>query len=43
MFPRADREELLRTDPAHHILGMRLNFFVAAGLFVSVVQDGARS
>jgi prolipoprotein diacylglyceryl transferase len=31
-------EELLRVDPAHHILGMRLNFFVAlllcvAGLF----------
>jgi prolipoprotein diacylglyceryl transferase len=23
-------EELLRTDPAHHILGLRLNFFVAA-------------
>ena len=22
-------EELLRTDPAHHILGLRLNFFVA--------------
>jgi prolipoprotein diacylglyceryl transferase len=28
-------EELLRTDPAHHILGMRLNFFVAAVLFVA--------
>jgi prolipoprotein diacylglyceryl transferase len=28
-------EELLRVDPAHHILGMRLNFFVAAALFVA--------
>src|SRR4051812_23107216 len=28
-------EELLRTDPAHHILGMRLNFFVAMVLFVA--------
>jgi prolipoprotein diacylglyceryltransferase len=27
-------QELLRVDPAHHILGLRLNFFVAAGLFV---------
>jgi prolipoprotein diacylglyceryl transferase len=26
-------EELLRVDPAHHILGMRLNFFVAVLLF----------
>jgi prolipoprotein diacylglyceryl transferase len=25
-------EELLRTDPAHHILGLRLNFFVACTL-----------
>ena len=25
-------EELLRTDPAHHILGLRLNFFVATTL-----------
>jgi prolipoprotein diacylglyceryl transferase len=25
-------EELLRTDPAHHILGLRLNFFVASVL-----------
>jgi prolipoprotein diacylglyceryl transferase len=25
-------EELLRVDPAHHILGLRLNFFVAATL-----------
>src|SRR3954447_2869463 len=28
-------EELLRVDPAHHILGMRLNFFVAVVLFVA--------
>jgi prolipoprotein diacylglyceryl transferase len=28
-------EELLRVDPAHHILGLRLNFFVAAVLFVA--------
>src|SRR5204863_6425006 len=26
-------EELLRVDPAHHILGLRLNFFVATLLF----------
>jgi prolipoprotein diacylglyceryl transferase len=26
-------EELLRVDPAHHILGLRLNFFVASLLF----------
>jgi prolipoprotein diacylglyceryl transferase len=26
-------EELLRVDPAHHILGLRLNFFVASVLF----------
>jgi prolipoprotein diacylglyceryl transferase len=25
-------EELLRTDPAHHVLGLRLNFFVATAL-----------
>jgi prolipoprotein diacylglyceryl transferase len=25
-------EELLRTDPAHHVLGLRLNFFVASVL-----------
>jgi prolipoprotein diacylglyceryl transferase len=30
-------EELLRVDPAHHILGMRLNFFVAAALFVAAL------
>ena len=28
-------EELLRVDPAHHILGLRLNFFVASLLFVA--------
>jgi prolipoprotein diacylglyceryl transferase len=27
-------EELLRVDPAHHVLGLRLNFFVAVVLFV---------
>ena len=27
-------EELLRTDPAHHVLGLRLNFFVATVLCV---------
>ncbi len=27
-------EELLRIDPAHHILGMRLNFWVALTLFI---------
>jgi prolipoprotein diacylglyceryl transferase len=30
-------EELLRVDPAHHILGLRLNFFVAALLFAAGV------
>src|SRR5262249_22605093 len=30
-------EELLRVDPAHHILGMRLNFWVARILFVAGV------
>jgi prolipoprotein diacylglyceryl transferase len=28
-------EELLRVDPAHHILGLRLNFFVASALFLT--------
>jgi prolipoprotein diacylglyceryl transferase len=28
-------EELLRVDPAHHILGLRLNFFVAALLCIT--------
>jgi prolipoprotein diacylglyceryltransferase len=27
-------EELVRVDPAHHILGLRLNFYVATILFV---------
>ncbi len=27
-------EELLRVDPAHHVLGLRLNFFVATVLFL---------
>ena len=27
-------EELLRVDPAHHILGLRLNFFIAVALTV---------
>src|SRR5918911_1176643 len=41
-------EELLRVDPAHHILGLRLNFFVAsllcaAGLaWFARIQLGAR-
>jgi len=28
-------EELLRVDPAHHIFGLRLNFYVATALFVA--------
>jgi prolipoprotein diacylglyceryl transferase len=28
-------EELLRTDPAHHIYGLRLNFYVAGALFIA--------
>jgi prolipoprotein diacylglyceryl transferase len=28
-------EELLRVDPAHHILGLRLNFFVATLVFLA--------
>jgi prolipoprotein diacylglyceryltransferase len=28
-------EELLRVDPAHHILGLRLNFYVAGALMVA--------
>jgi prolipoprotein diacylglyceryl transferase len=42
-------EELLRVDPAHHILGLRLNFFVAvllcalgAAWFVHTQRAGAR-
>ena len=30
-------EELLRVDPAHHILGLRLNFYVATILFLAGV------
>jgi prolipoprotein diacylglyceryl transferase len=30
-------EELLRVDPAHHILGLRLNLYVATALFVAGV------
>jgi prolipoprotein diacylglyceryl transferase len=42
-------EELLRVDPAHHILGLRLNFFVAAVLclaglaWFARIQWGART
>jgi prolipoprotein diacylglyceryltransferase len=42
-------EELLRVDPAHHILGLRLNFFVATILCLAGVawfirlQFGARA
>jgi prolipoprotein diacylglyceryl transferase len=42
-------EELLRVDPAHHIFGLRLNFFVAtilclAGIvwFIRIQQAGAK-
>jgi prolipoprotein diacylglyceryl transferase len=42
-------EELLRVDPAHHILGLRLNFFVACALtvagavwFVATQRGGVR-
>ncbi|MEA2380998.1 MAG: hypothetical protein QOH72_969 [Solirubrobacteraceae bacterium] len=28
-------EELIRVDPAHHIFGLRLNFFVAIALFLA--------
>jgi prolipoprotein diacylglyceryl transferase len=43
-------EELLRVDPAHHILGLRLNFFVACALtvagaawFVATQRGGVRA
>jgi prolipoprotein diacylglyceryltransferase len=43
-------EELLRVDPAHHILGLRLNFYVAsilclAGLiwFIRIQRAGAKT
>jgi prolipoprotein diacylglyceryl transferase len=35
-------EELLRVDPAHHILGLRLNLYVAALLFVGALLWFAR-
>jgi len=35
-------EELLRVDPAHHILGLRLNLYVAALLFLGAVVCFAR-
>jgi prolipoprotein diacylglyceryl transferase len=35
-------EELLRIDPAHHILGMRLNFWVACLLFLAALAWFAR-
>jgi prolipoprotein diacylglyceryl transferase len=36
-------EELLRTDPAHHILGLRLNFFVASVLCLTGLAWFART
>jgi hypothetical protein len=43
-------EELVRVDPAHHILGLRLNFYVAgilflAGIawFIRIQRAGART
>jgi prolipoprotein diacylglyceryl transferase len=42
-------EETLRVDPSHHILGLRLNFFVATALFLAGAlwfvrtQHGARA
>jgi prolipoprotein diacylglyceryl transferase len=35
-------EELLRVDPAHHILGLRLNFYVATILFLAGLACFAR-
>jgi prolipoprotein diacylglyceryl transferase len=35
-------EELLRVDPAHHIFGLRLNFFVATTLLVAGLLAFAR-
>jgi prolipoprotein diacylglyceryl transferase len=35
-------EELLRVDPAHHILGLRLNFFIAIALTVAGLAWFAR-
>jgi prolipoprotein diacylglyceryl transferase len=36
-------EETLRVDPAHHILGLRLNFFVATALFAGGLAWFART
>src|SRR3954451_18553316 len=36
-------EELLRVDPAHHILGLRLNFFVASALAAAGLAWFART
>jgi prolipoprotein diacylglyceryl transferase len=43
-------EELLRDDPAHHIFGLRLNFYVASSLclagiawFIRIQRAGAKS
>ena len=42
-------EELLRVDPSHHVLGMRLNFWVASalvllgGAWFIRIQSGSRS
>ncbi|HEY5144217.1 MAG TPA: prolipoprotein diacylglyceryl transferase family protein [Solirubrobacteraceae bacterium] len=35
-------EELLRVDPAHHILGLRLNFFIASILCLGGLAVFAR-
>ena len=35
-------EELLRVDPAHHILGLRLNLYVAAALLLGALLCFAR-
>jgi len=41
-------EELLRVDPAHHVLGLRLNFFIAVALCIAglgafcAIQSGSR-
>jgi prolipoprotein diacylglyceryl transferase len=36
-------EELLRVDPAHHILGLRLNFFLACALTIAGLAWFART
>jgi prolipoprotein diacylglyceryl transferase len=35
-------EELLRVDPAHHLLGLRLNLYIAAGLAAAAILWFAR-